>query len=165
MGRSAAGEIRHVETRFIASHPLGAQPRHDILLAARPSSRPVRSAFHSTSGLEEAGLLVTAGGAKRNPRYEHIPQREPRRGVYPRSRHGHSDLFEADILTRHATSGCAALHPRLLIARPLRGRRASRPHVPAAQEIRHRRDAILASHRSGRSPAMAFSPPRWPSGR
>ena len=27
----AAGRVRHVETRFIASHPLGAKPRHRIL--------------------------------------------------------------------------------------------------------------------------------------
>ena len=58
MGHSATREIRHVETRFIASHPLGAKPRHDI-----PP--------HRGAGLEEAELSVTAGGAKRNPRYAH----------------------------------------------------------------------------------------------
>ena len=35
----AAREIRRVETRFIASHPLGAQPRTDILPTARAIGR------------------------------------------------------------------------------------------------------------------------------
>ena len=96
-------------------------------LSAHHCSRPMASVLPGTAGLEEADLSVAAGGAKRNPRYAHTSQRKPRRGVYAACRSGHSDLFEADIITLHPTSGCAALHPRLLIAGPLRGRHASLP--------------------------------------
>ena len=37
---SSAREIHHVETRFIASHPLGARPRTDILASGRQECRP-----------------------------------------------------------------------------------------------------------------------------
>ena len=116
----------------------GKPPPHEIITRIPPRQQTA----HSTSGLEEVDLLVTAGEAKRNPRYGPTPRRQPRRGAYAISRHGHSDLFEADITISHPTSGSAALHPRLLIARPLRGRQplgllpsVSRPGWPLRMKI------------------------------
>ena len=68
--------------------------------------RPCGTRSRRTSGLEEAKLSVTAGGAQRNPRYAHTLREEPRRGVYATDRHGHGDLFEADHLSIRPTA-CA----------------------------------------------------------
>ena len=73
-------------------------------------------------GLEEAGLLVTSGGAGRNPRWGDGCSCRPRRGRYARGGRWHRRLFEAICVGCVCTAGSAPLHPRLLIAWPLRGR-------------------------------------------
>ena len=84
-GVPAMPGVRCVETRFIASHPLGAQPRHGILSQCR-AIRAVRDAMNrvSTWRTSPAGgcqcacraavdpigvvLFITAGKPKAHPR-------------------------------------------------------------------------------------------------
>ena len=107
--------------------------------ATRTSALTVCHIAHKVrEGVEARGEPYAQGrhelrhstGGHRNPRYGHAQGKEPRRGVYAASRHGNNDLFEADLPHHLPTSGSAALHPRLLIARPLRGRQPLRSTLP-----------------------------------
>ena len=53
----AARAVRHVETRFIASHPLGAQPRTDILPRG-VALRDVRDAMNRVSTQRTSSLAA-----------------------------------------------------------------------------------------------------------
>ena len=121
-------ERRDESQSLRSGHPASPVNTGQVNLGVRAST----TGHRSQRGLEEAGPSVTAGGVQRNPRCGHTHQKEPRRGVYTTRRHRHSDLFEADIFPCTSTSGSAALHPRLLIARPLRGQQPRGNFPPTA---------------------------------
>ena len=66
--------------------------------------------------------MSNLGWSKAEPEVGGWRRCRPRRGRYARCRFGYRRLFEAIFVGWVHTAGSASLHPRLLIARPLRGR-------------------------------------------
>ena len=111
MGRNVGAGLRTERVRRDESR---------LYVADIPCGR--RPGVGGRGGLEEARLSVTSGGAQRNPRWGDGWCCRPRRGRYARCRFWYRRLFEATYVSVAGTAGSASLHPRLLIARPLRGR-------------------------------------------
>ena len=165
-----------VETRFIASHPLGAQPRLGILPSLW-AIRAVRDAMNrvSTWRISHAGggmlprgrrprrgrAMSSLGWSAAEPEVGRMVRKSASKRSLCRCGLWHRRLFEAIFVMCSLSAGSATLHPRLRIARPPWGRSCCEGpmmrsgSVSERQDVRLRRDAI---HRV--SPARGVAPPR-----